>query len=55
MEQKDKKLQEVIDVDEMYGYEQEKEEEKKKSDDWLKLLLHYLHEKKKMYMRPVTP
>lgn len=50
------KLEQVVDVEQTYGYgDEEKEDEKKGGDDWLKLLLAHLKDKKKMYMRPITP
>lgn len=55
-EQKNKGLEEVVDIESTYGYgDEEKEEDKKGGDDWLKLLLAHLKDKKKMYMRPITP
>jgi len=53
--QKQGKLEQVVNLDETYGYDAEKEEGKKGGDDWLKLLLEHLKDKKKMYMRPITP
>ncbi len=50
------KLGQVVDIEETYGYDSEAEDEKGKGgDEWLKLLLSHLKEKKKMYMRPVVP
>jgi len=55
---KEKGLENVVDIEQTYGYEPEKKEEEEKKeggDQWLKLLLSHLNEKKKMYMRPITP
>jgi hypothetical protein len=48
-------IEKVADVNEMYGYDEErkKEEEQKKGGQWLKTLLDHLDKKKQYYLRKV--
>jgi hypothetical protein len=50
----EKDLEQVADVNAMYGYEdKKKEEEQKKGGAWLKTLLDHLDKKKQYYLRKV--
>jgi len=47
-------IDQVIDVDSMYGYDKTKEEQKEdKKAEWMKMLLQHLDNKKKYYLRKV--
>jgi hypothetical protein len=45
----------VVDVNEMYGYENEQEKEQKQDgkNEMLKTILNHLNERKKLYLRKV--
>ena len=50
----EKDLEQVADVNAMYGYEEQKrKEEEKKGGQWLKTLLDHLDKKKQYYLRKV--